>query len=116
VRNVSKLVVPLVAVLLFTTAAAAQNLAPALVIASPGERPVALRAVAVRTEISGSLALTSVELTFFNPNRRQLEGELSSFRCRTARTSSAWRWIIDGHLARCGARRTRRAARRCSRT
>ena len=30
----------------------------------------------IRTEISGSLALTSVELTFFNPNRRQLEGEL----------------------------------------
>ena len=62
---------------LLPAVAAAQNLAvPQLVISAPGERPVALRSVAIRTEISGSLALTSVELTFFNPNRRQLEGEL----------------------------------------
>jgi hypothetical protein len=97
VRIVSKLAAPLVAVLLFTTAAAAQNLAPALVIASPGERPVALRAVAVRTEISGSLALTSVELTFFNPNRRQLEGELQ-FPLQDGQNVVGMAMDIDGHL------------------
>ena len=49
---------------------AAQDPRPKLVIAAPGERPVALKSVAVRTEISGSLALTAVELTFHNPNQR----------------------------------------------
>ncbi|MCC6197621.1 MAG: hypothetical protein IT518_24490, partial [Burkholderiales bacterium] len=57
--------------------AAAQSPAPQLVIAAPAERPVELRAVAVRTEVSGSLAHTAVELTFHNPNRRMLEGELT---------------------------------------
>ncbi len=38
--------------------------------------PVQLRAVRVSAEISGRLALTSVELEFFNPNTRVLEGEL----------------------------------------
>ncbi len=38
--------------------------------------PVQLRAVRVSAEISGRLALTSVELEFFNPNARVLEGEL----------------------------------------
>ena len=50
--------------------------APRLVIAAPAESPVALRAVRVRTEINGRSALTSIELTFHNPNARQLEGEL----------------------------------------
>jgi Ca-activated chloride channel homolog len=50
--------------------------APRLVIASPAEAPVALRGVRVRTEISGRSAQTEVELTFYNPNARQLEGEL----------------------------------------
>ena len=50
--------------------------APRLVIAAPAEAPVALRAVKVRTEISGRSALTEVTLTFYNPNPRQLEGEL----------------------------------------
>ncbi len=38
--------------------------------------PVQLRAVRISAEISGRLALTSVELEFFNPNARVLEGEL----------------------------------------
>jgi tetratricopeptide (TPR) repeat protein len=50
--------------------------APRLVIAKPGESPVSLRSVRVETEIAGRSALTSVTLTFFNPNARQLEGEL----------------------------------------
>jgi hypothetical protein len=66
---------------LYAVAAMAQTperalLAPRLVIATPAEAPVVLRAVRVRTEISGRSALTEVALTFYNPNARQLEGEL----------------------------------------
>jgi Ca-activated chloride channel homolog len=63
----------------FAQAAFAQGRAidaPRLVIATPTETPVALRAVKVHTEISGRSALTEVTLTFYNPNPRQLEGEL----------------------------------------
>jgi Ca-activated chloride channel homolog len=63
----------------FAQAALAQGRpidAPRLVITTPNETPVALRAVKVRTEISGRSALTEVTLTFYNPNPRQLEGEL----------------------------------------
>jgi len=38
--------------------------------------PVQLRSVALRAELSGRMALTTVELEFFNPNPRVLEGEL----------------------------------------
>jgi len=70
--------------LTWTTAAAltavgsafAQPASPRLELVSTAEQPVILRSVAVHTEIEGTLALTSVELKFFNPNRRQLEGEL----------------------------------------
>ena len=51
-------------------------LAPRLVVAAPAEAPVALRGVRVRTEINARCALTEVTLTFYNPNARQLEGEL----------------------------------------
>ncbi|MEP7295073.1 MAG: VIT domain-containing protein [Burkholderiales bacterium] len=51
-------------------------IAPRLVVAAPTEAPVVLRSVRVQTEISGRNALTAVELTFYNPNARQLEGEL----------------------------------------
>jgi tetratricopeptide (TPR) repeat protein len=57
-------------------APALAQVAPRLDILSTAEQPVVLRAVEIRTEINGGLALTSVQLTFFNPNRRQLEGEL----------------------------------------
>ena len=65
--------------------AGAQNLAPVtveqwtrpqLVIAAPGDTPVRLQQVAVHAEVSGSLAITEIALTFHNPNRRVLEGEL----------------------------------------
>lgn len=65
--------------------ASAQNLAPVaveriarpqLMIAAPGDTPVRLQQVAVHAEVSGSLAVTEIALTFHNPNRRVLEGEL----------------------------------------
>ena len=49
---------------------------PRLVIAAPGDTPVRLQQVAVHTEVSGKLAITEIALTFHNPNRRVLEGEL----------------------------------------
>ena len=49
---------------------------PQLVIAAPGDIPVRLQQVAVHTEVSGNLAVTEIALTFHNPNRRILEGEL----------------------------------------
>jgi tetratricopeptide (TPR) repeat protein len=49
---------------------------PQIAIAGPLERPVALQSVRVDAEIAGSVALTRIEMVFFNPNRRVLEGEL----------------------------------------
>ena len=70
-RTVPKLAASAAVALSLSAAVCAQNLSqsfvPQLVITAPAERPVALRAVAIRTEISGSLALTSVELTLLQP-------------------------------------------------
>ncbi len=49
---------------------------PQLVISQSTELPVELQSVRIRGDISGRLALTEVEMTFYNPNRRILEGEL----------------------------------------
>ena len=49
---------------------------PRLNVAQGADTPVVLQAIRIDTEISGSRAITSVEMTFFNPNRRILEGEL----------------------------------------
>lgn len=40
------------------------------------ERPVQLKAVKVQGHLTGQLAQTTYELTFYNPNARQLEGQL----------------------------------------
>ncbi|MDR1133555.1 MAG: hypothetical protein LBL05_05295, partial [Synergistaceae bacterium] len=40
------------------------------------ERPIELRALGVKSSITGRFAMTTVEMTFFNPNGRVLEGEL----------------------------------------
>ena len=70
---------------------------PRLNLVSTAEQPVLLRSVAVRTEINGSLALTSVELRFFNPNRRQLEGELQ-FPLLDGQSVVGMAMDIDGRL------------------
>jgi hypothetical protein len=41
-----------------------------------GDQPIELRKLRVDTEISGGIAQTTVEMEFYNPNRRVLEGEL----------------------------------------
>ena len=85
------------AVSMLPAIAFAQPAVPRLLIASPIEQPVTLRSVAVRTEISGSLALTSVELTFLNPNHRVLEGELQ-FPLLDGQTVVGMAMDIDGKL------------------
>ena len=43
----------------------------------PGaEQPVRLKSVAVRSEIRGGFAETTLDMVFYNPNNRVLEGEL----------------------------------------
>ena len=100
-RIVPKLAASAAVALSLSAAVSAQNLSqsfvPQLVIAAPAERPVVLRGVAIRTEISGSLALTSVELTFFNPNARQLEGELQ-FPLQDGQNVVSMAMDIDGKL------------------
>jgi tetratricopeptide (TPR) repeat protein len=85
--------------LLLALPAAAQDVAPRphLAIATPVEQPVLLRSVRVSTEIGAGLALTSVELTFYNPNHRQLEGELQ-FPLRDGQTVTGFAMELDGTL------------------
>ena len=49
---------------------------PPRLVVQGAEMPIRLDSVAVTTQVTGRLAQTSVELVFFNPNNRQLEGEL----------------------------------------
>ena len=49
---------------------------PRLVISVRTDLPVQMQSVRIRSEVSGRLAFTELELTFFNPNARVLEGEL----------------------------------------
>ena len=49
---------------------------PRLVIPVRTDLPVQMQSVRIRSEVSGRLAFTELELTFFNPNARVLEGEL----------------------------------------
>jgi hypothetical protein len=52
-------------------------LSPRLVVPpQAGDQPVELRRLRVSAEISGGVAQTTVEMEFYNPNRRVLEGEL----------------------------------------
>jgi hypothetical protein len=72
-------------------------IAPRLVIAAPAEAPVVLRSVRVQTEINGRNALTAIELTFYNPNARQLEGELQ-FPLQAGQTVVGMAMAVNGVL------------------
>ncbi len=47
-----------------------------VIVAPAGALPIQTREVKITTAIAGALAETRVEMVFFNPNNRQLEGEL----------------------------------------
>ncbi len=89
-RN-SRSIVPILAALLavagaaFAPGAPAQKIAappperwvrPQLVVANGADLPVRMQQVAVKSEVSGRLAVTEISMQFFNPNNRILEGEL----------------------------------------
>ena len=53
-----------------------RRIAPPMILAPAGALPIQTREVKITTSIAGALAETRVEMVFFNPNNRQLEGEL----------------------------------------
>ena len=86
----------------FVHGAVAQDLRPVispprLTVAQGADTPVVLQALRIEAEISGSRALTTVEMTFFNPNRRVLEGELQ-FPLLDGQQVSGFALDIDGKL------------------
>ncbi|AMP05632.1 VIT domain-containing protein [Collimonas pratensis] len=62
--------------LLLPTVQARTVMPPRLIIANGAEEPIALQSLHVSGEISGGMAQTTVQMVFFNPNRRLLEGQL----------------------------------------
>jgi tetratricopeptide (TPR) repeat protein len=83
--------------LLFVPFASARAQAPQIAIAGPAERPIVLQSVRVDAEIAGSVALTRIEMVFFNPNRRVLEGELQ-FPLLDGQAITGFALDIDGKL------------------
>ncbi|WP_242004243.1 VIT domain-containing protein [Xanthomonas sontii] len=62
-----------------------------------GERPVELRTATVRAHAAAGLAETTVELEFFNPNARVLEGQLT-FPLREGQQLSGFALDVDGQM------------------
>src|SRR5215471_16754696 len=78
----------------------AQHLAPLpprIVLPASAGSPVELRSVAVSTEISGALAMTTVQMSFYNPNSRVLEGELQ-FPLLEGQAVTGFALDIDGRM------------------
>ena len=71
--------------------------APPLMRVQGAERPIVLETAAVEVEVNGGLAQTTVELTFRNPNARDLEGELQ-FPLHEGQQISAFALDIDGRM------------------
>ncbi|MDL2356908.1 MAG: VIT domain-containing protein [Pseudomonadota bacterium] len=69
---------------------------PLLAIAA-GAEPIVLRRLAIRAELSGGMAETTVRMVFFNPNRRPLEGTLQ-FPLLDGQQVSAFALDIDGAM------------------
>jgi Ca-activated chloride channel family protein len=70
---------------------------PQLVLTARAESPIQLQSVRVTAEVNGTLALTSVDMTFFNPNRRILEGELQ-FPVLDGQSVESFAMDVDGKL------------------
>lgn len=91
----------LIACLTIATLSAAQNLTapriPPLLRASEAEVPIALRSVDIDTAVMGGLAQTTIEMVFFNPNARPLEGDLD-FPLRPGQNVTGFALDFDGRL------------------
>jgi len=70
---------------------------PRIMISTPVETPVRIESVKVRTEVSGSIAQTEVEMLFRNPNARVLEGELQ-FPLLDGQSVSGFAMDVNGTL------------------
>jgi Ca-activated chloride channel homolog len=71
--------------------------APPLISAPGAEIPVGLRSATVQVETDGGLARTTLLLTLYNPNDRQLEGTLE-FPLQPGQQVSAFALDIGGEL------------------
>ncbi|MDL5366932.1 VIT domain-containing protein [Xanthomonas sp. NCPPB 2654] len=74
-----------------------QHLLAPLLKTDRGERPVELRSATVSAHAAAGLAETTVELVFFNPNARVLEGQLA-FPLRDGQQISGFALDIDGQM------------------
>ncbi len=70
--------------------------APVLVVAGAAE-PVRLQALKIETDVAAGVAETRVEMTFFNPNSRTLEGKLS-FPLGAAQAVTGFALDVNGAL------------------
>lgn len=73
------------------------TLPPLRLLVPDATTPIRLDRVQVRAEINGNLAQTSIELDFFNPNGRQLEGELQ-FPLAPGQSVSGFAMDMNGRL------------------
>lgn len=65
--------------------------------ARDAEMPIQVQSMDISTSVSGSLAQTTVDMVFRNPNSRQLEGELQ-FPLQPSQQVSGFALDIDGNL------------------
>lgn len=70
---------------------------PPLLQVSGAETPVVLRSVDIDTVVMGGMAQTTVEMVFFNPNARPLEGNLD-FPLREGQNVTGFALDFDGKL------------------
>ncbi len=70
---------------------------PEIIVRNGADQPIRLRAVKIDTEITGTIAHTTTELLFYNPNRRVLEGELQ-FPLADGQTIIAFAMDVDGKM------------------
>lgn len=70
---------------------------PAIVVPVPGQQAIQLRSARIRTTLAGGQAQTEVELVLFNPNPRQLEGELQ-FPLLQGQVVTAFALDVNGRL------------------
>lgn len=70
---------------------------PRLLETTGAEKPVQLQSLRISGEISGGMAETTVQMVFFNPNQRMLEGELQ-FPLLNGQQITAFALDIEGKL------------------
>jgi len=84
---------------LFILTAVAQQRSPSIRVQdlNQGEKPVRISDLRIDVKVVGSLAVTTVDMTFYNPNNRVLEGELE-FPLADGQSISRYALDINGKL------------------